>query len=174
MKLSSKSRRPSQTAPEIAPPSDYVTVTLPTHPLQGLRLPVARAVRAADGRRYVDVEHPQGLLVRLALEWTDRGGPLVPPHVQDREVRLAVRGLLELVRAVAAALDQHRAGPQGNAQVPCDARSNPLDAVTPERPTEQDALARAADAGAARDAQRLGHARAQNASRRSRSRGARS
>ncbi|MFE8600322.1 hypothetical protein [Archangium violaceum] len=51
---------------------ERVTVTLPVHPLKGVKLPVVRFIRSQDGRRYVDVEHPPGQYMRLPLEWTDR------------------------------------------------------------------------------------------------------
>ena len=90
---------------------ECVTVTLPVHPLKGVKLPVVRFIRSQDGRRYVDVEHPPGQYMRLPLEWTDRSPPLVPPSVGGREVRLSVPALLKLAQAVQAALEQRRGSP---------------------------------------------------------------
>ena len=81
-----------------------MTVTLPVHPLVGARLTVVRFVRHQDGRRYIDVEHPRGWTLRLPLDWTDRAASWAPPRISGCEVRLAVRGLVQLARAVDAAL----------------------------------------------------------------------
>jgi hypothetical protein len=88
-----------------------VTITLPTHPLRGVQLPVIRTARSQDGRRYIDVEHPPGWCMRLPIEWTDRSSPLVPPSIGGREVRLGISALLKLADAVEVALRQEHALP---------------------------------------------------------------
>ena len=81
---------------------DRVTVTMPIHPLNGVDLAVVRFERDYQhGGRYVVVERPQGgPVLRLPIEWTDRGPPWVPAQVDGRPVRLAASGLLRLARAV--------------------------------------------------------------------------
>ena len=123
------------------PLSERVTITLPVHPLKGVALPVARFIRSQDGRRYVDVEHPPGRYMRLPIEWTDRGPPLVPPSVNGQEARLSVPALLKLAQFVQAALERRRGSPA----VPIPeakptlrpARSTSLEARDEQRSDEQ-------------------------------------
>ena len=83
------------------------------HPLVGVRLAVVRNVRSLDGRqRYVDVEHPRGWVIRLPVEWTDRGSPSPPPRLGDREIRVAPGDLLRVAAAVEVALGR-KLGPPG-------------------------------------------------------------
>ena len=63
-------------------------------------LPVVRAVRCSNGRRYLDLQHPAGHVFRLPIEYTDQATPSVRAFA---EVRVSVAGLLKLVSAVAAA-----------------------------------------------------------------------
>jgi hypothetical protein len=100
-----------QTATCAGSVSDCVTITLPVHPLRGVRLPVVRTIRNQDGRRYIDVEYPRGWSLRLPIEWTDRSSPWVPPTVEGHEVRLSVSALLKLAGAVEVALGQEQAPP---------------------------------------------------------------
>jgi hypothetical protein len=82
-------------------------VTLPVHPFRGRRLVFVRSAVTEDGRRYVHVEGPRREVIVLPEEWTDRGAPVAtPPRVGEREVLLSARGLLELARTVADALDR--------------------------------------------------------------------
>ena len=80
---------------------DCVIITLPVHPLRGSRLPVVRVHRRRNGRRYLDVEHPYGWVIRVPAEWTDRVVTCSPPAIEGREAR-ASAGALSLL---AAALD---------------------------------------------------------------------
>jgi hypothetical protein len=92
-----------------------VTVTLAIHPLVGKKLRVAATVRDLGLLRYVNVECPDGRTLRLPLEWTDRAEPRAAPLCDGREVRLSARGLLELSRAVATALDRGATSPKSEA-----------------------------------------------------------
>lgn len=48
---------------------------MPVHPLLGQSLRLVRDYRDRSGRSFVLVEHPEGCVVRLPVEWTDRVGP---------------------------------------------------------------------------------------------------
>jgi Family of unknown function (DUF5372) len=97
-------RRPSRTASTTrVDPAETVTVTLPVHPLAGHALPVVRSVRCSDGRRYVDLEHPDGHVFRLPEGYTDRAAPTVATGVAERGLRAAVEDLLRVAAAVGAA-----------------------------------------------------------------------
>ena len=147
-----------------------MTITLPVHPLKGILLPMIRAVRGQDGRRYVDAEHPQGGFFRLPVEWTDRAAPWIAPRLHGREVLLDVRSLLELACAVRTALDSSRGRPKKGPVVPEQANP-PIHASDPEeRPTGERSMAGTAGDHAAGSARRVGHARPQSSSRRTKGR----
>lgn len=80
-----------------------MTVTLPVHPLAGHVLAVVRSVRSSDGRRYVDLQHPDGHVFRLPEGYTDRVGPAVAAGVAGRGLRATVQDLLRVAAAVGAA-----------------------------------------------------------------------
>jgi len=95
------SRRSSpQTTPLQSEVAESVTITLPVHPLVGQSLPLVREVYDRDRRRFLDVEHPRGWILRVPAEWTDRGPPSVGPSAP---IRGSVRGLRCLADQVAAA-----------------------------------------------------------------------
>jgi hypothetical protein len=142
-------------------------VTLPSHPFRGRRFAVVRLLVLVDGRRAVEVDGPDGRLLRLPEAWTDRGAPWTVPQIEGREVRLCARGLLELAHAVAAALDPPPVPSQIRARATRKPPSGPVDVPVRERRTQPTVLGRAADRGAARSARRVGHARSQGASGRS-------
>jgi hypothetical protein len=138
-----------------------VTITLPIHPLVGVRLALIRQVRSIDGkRRYIDAEHPCGWTIRLPIEWTDRAPSLLAPRVGDREIRLAAAGLLKVAAAVEVALGQKLDRVTISEQMVRHA-----DARLEERPAP---VVSAAGDGAARPARRVGRARPQDAPRTSR------
>jgi hypothetical protein len=84
-------------------------VTLPVHPFCGRRLVLIYSAVTKDGHRYVHVEGPEREMIVLPEAWTDRGAPVAaPPRVSGRDVLLSARGLLELARTVADALDRQR------------------------------------------------------------------
>jgi hypothetical protein len=78
-------------------------VTLPVHPLAGHVLAVVRSVRCSDGRRYVDLQHPDGHVFRLPEGYTDRGAPTVATGVAGHGLRAMVQDLLRVAAAVGAA-----------------------------------------------------------------------
>jgi hypothetical protein len=133
-----------------------VTITLPIHPLVGVRLALLRQVRSIDGkRRYVDAEHPCGWTIRLPMEWTDRAPSLLAPRIGDREVRLAAAGLLKLAAAVEVSLGQ---------KLDRASASEQMVRYTDARPEKRPApVVSAAGDGAARSARRMGRARPQDA-----------
>jgi hypothetical protein len=83
---------------------DSVTVTSPVHPLAGRVVAVVRWVRLRDGRRYVDVRHPEGSVLRLPLDLTDRGNP----YGAVTGARVSPSGLLRLASAIAASRAESR------------------------------------------------------------------
>ena len=78
--------------------ADSVTITSPVHPLAGRVVAVVRWVRLRDGRRYVDVRRPDGSVLRLPLDLTDRASPCGAMA----GARVSPSGLLRLASAVAA------------------------------------------------------------------------
>lgn len=80
-----------------------MTVALPVHPLVGHVLAVVRSFRSRDGRRYVDLQHPDGHVFRLPETYTDRAAPTVTAGMAERGLRAAVQDLLRLAAAVEAA-----------------------------------------------------------------------
>ena len=98
------SRRTIKTASETRGDRDQtVTVTLPVHPLAGHALAVVRSVRCRDGRRYVDLRHPDGHVFRLPEGYTDRAAPTLAAGLAARGLRAWVQDLLRLAAAVDAA-----------------------------------------------------------------------
>ena len=77
-------------------------VTSPVHPWVGQKLPVARRVRLADGRRYVDLRHPSGRVLRVPADFTDEA---LPAGLVGA-ARVSAAGLLRLAAAVAAHEEQ--------------------------------------------------------------------
>ena len=75
---------------------------MPVHPLAGSLLPVVRWVRSSDGRRYVDVRHTDGHVLRLPVDFTDQALPGRADAGAAGDVRVSVVGLLQLAAAVAA------------------------------------------------------------------------
>ena len=97
-------RRPARTAAGASgDPSQTVAVTLAVHPLAGAKLSVVRWIRTRDGRRYVDVVHPDGHVFRLPVAYTDQGTPTACEAGATGKVRGSVTGFLQLAAAVAAA-----------------------------------------------------------------------
>ena len=80
-----------------------MTVTLPVHPLAGHALAVVRFVRTSDGRRYVDLQHPDGHVFRLPEDYTDRAAPAVAASLAGRGLRATVQNLLRVAAAVGVA-----------------------------------------------------------------------
>lgn len=78
-------------------------MTLPVHPLVGRALAVVRSVRSSDGRRYIDLQHPDGHVFRLPEGYTDRAAPAVAAGAVGRELRATVQDLLRVAAAVGAA-----------------------------------------------------------------------
>jgi hypothetical protein len=148
---------------------ERVTVTLPAHPLEGVKLPVVRFIRSQDGRRYVDVEHPPGQYMRLPVEWTDRSPPFVPPSVGGRAVRLSVPALLELARAVQVALGRTL----GPSATPLAQGGPTLRHANVSFPEIRPAVGGTARGGKTATARHVGRPAAQGAARRNRRRGGR-
>ena len=144
-----------------------MTITLPTHPLQGVQLPFIRTARSQDGRRYIDVEYPPGWCMRLPIEWTDRSSPQVPPSIDGREVRLGISDLLKLADAVEVALRQEHAPPPAYDS----AAEHSFVHVTSSNPSTRIALVNTARGNPTRPPQSVDNPPAQNASRRGRKRG---
>jgi hypothetical protein len=80
-----------------------VIVTLPVHPLAGHVVAVVRSVRCGNGRRYVDLQHPDGHVFRLPEGYTDRAAPAIAAGVAGRGLRATVQDLLRVAAAVGAA-----------------------------------------------------------------------
>ena len=157
-------RQRSQTAPSARPSAEFVTVTLPVHPFCGRRLVLIYSAVTKDGRRYVHVEGPEREMIVLPEAWTDRGAPVAaPPRVSGREVLLSARGLLELARTVADALDRQRDPRQVSEEASIKRSSEPVDAISPDRSTRSNSSGRAAGRRAARPGGRVGNPRAQDA-----------
>jgi len=135
---------------------------MPIHPLSGALVSVVRFERNYQhGGRYVVIDGPRGGALRLPIEWTDRGPPWVPPVVDGRPVRLAVRGLLLLARMVEAVKARPLAQlPSGSPQSSSGPHDGKEDATT--------SLANRADESfrrrSSRSARRMGDTRAQKAS----------
>jgi hypothetical protein len=163
----SRSTSHSQTTTCAGPVSGCVTITLPTHPLQGVQLPVIRTARSQDGRRYVDVEHPPGWCMRLPIEWTDRSSPQVPPSIGGREVRLGISALLKLADAVEVALRQEHTPPPASDS----AAKHSFIHVTSSSPSTRTALVNTARGNPTGPPRSVDDPPAQNASRRGRKRG---
>lgn len=68
-----------------------------------MRLPFARLDRDQLGGRFIVVQYPRDGLLRLPVDWTDRGTPCIPPRAEGRELRVTVQLLLTLARACCAA-----------------------------------------------------------------------
>jgi len=103
---------------------------MPVHPFCGRKLPLVHPVVTADGRRYLDLAVPDGTMLRVPVEWTDRGAPVAPPRIDGRDVRLSARWLLELAGAVADMLDQQRGQPHISEQASIEEPpSGPVDAA---------------------------------------------
>ncbi len=77
---------------------------MPVHPFVGRRLPVVRWLKQR-GVRYVDLESPQGTTVRVPVEWTDHGAPIVVGAIRGRAAKLDVGGLRRLAEWVGRKLD---------------------------------------------------------------------
>ena len=75
---------------------------MPAHPLAGQSLRLVRSCRGRSGKSFVFVEDPQGYVLRLPVEWTDRVGPWQPLEVDGRNPKLDARVLLALAGAVDA------------------------------------------------------------------------
>jgi len=163
------SRRHRHTATGPPPLIECVTVTLPAHPLKGVKLPVIRFIRSQDGRRYVDVEHPPGQYMRLPVEWTDRSPPLVPPSVGGRAVHLSVPTLLELASAVQVAL----ARTHGRAATSLAQSGPTLTHANVSTPELRPAVGGTARGGKTATARHVGRPAAQSAAHRNRRRGGR-
>lgn len=128
---------------------------------------MVRWARSEDGRQYIDVENPRGGALRLPIDWTERGNPLVAPRVHGSEIRLSARGLVELANAVAAAVALPPVALKRNEGGDIEATSKPGEASAVERRAGDPFLEHASSACAARRDRRVGHARAETAARRS-------
>ena len=121
-------------------------VTLPVHPLVGQTLPVRCRVRSQDGRRYFDVEAPDGRCLRLPADWTDQGSPRVAASMSCqadmaalRELRTAVDALLWNIRE--DVLDTAR-GSSTSSMIEHPSNSDDAPALPPEpHPTLDDGSA---------------------------------
>ncbi len=149
-----------------------MTVTLPVHPLKGMRLPVLRWVRSQDGQRFVIIEHPRGWSIQLPVEWTDQASCWTPARIGDKEVKFTVRSLLALAEAVETALhaglDRSQTLPKlsqipEGAEPSVDASSGTQDVSSADDSLEDDSFRTPA-----RPAGSLGHPRAQGSARRAR------
>lgn len=100
-----RSRRPHHNAPGPILPPEQVTVTMPIHPLRGLKLKLLGLRRDHLTRRQTLIaEAADGSQLVLPVEWTDRGAPWAVPTLRGKPVRLCAHGLLLVGRAVATAL----------------------------------------------------------------------
>jgi hypothetical protein len=144
-------------------------VTLPGHPLRGVKLLVIKPVRSQDRQRdYVDVQHPEGWHMRMPIEWTDRALPRAPPRIRGRDIPLSMVGLQKLASAVRVALKQEVASVSAPAPAPGPTLKHAHGSATQVRP----AMVNTTRASKARDARRVGDAAAPSASRRGRKGGA--
>ena len=84
-----------------------VTVTMPTHPFFNQSLRISRIERGQRSKRFITVEHPKDGLLRLPIEWTDFSPLVVPSKVRNIELKAAVRELLKLALACAAATQEN-------------------------------------------------------------------
>jgi hypothetical protein len=82
---------------------------MPVHPHAGRPLPVVRWL-VQRGVRYVDVESPQGATLRVPVEWTDHGAPIVVGAIRGRAAKLDVGALRRLAEWVGQKLDGVGAG----------------------------------------------------------------
>lgn len=80
---------------------------MPIHPLKGLELKLVGMRRDHLARRLTLIaEVADGSHIVLPIDWTDRGTPWACPRVNGKDVRLCVRGLTAMGRAVETALGQ--------------------------------------------------------------------
>jgi len=137
---------------------------MPIHPFRGAALQVVREERdRKTGRRYVVVEHPRTGHLRLPEEWTDRSPQGPPPVLAGQPVRLSARGLIRLADAIEVVVGKELDPTSGVSTLCKEAeRARRIPAGEMVRPVGDDA------AGAAGG---VGHARAQGAASRPRSRG---
>jgi hypothetical protein len=82
-----------------------VTITMPIHPHVGRPLAVVRWL-VQRGVRYVDLESPQGSTLRVPVEWTDHGAPMVVAAIRGRAAKLDLGGLRRLAEWVGEKLDR--------------------------------------------------------------------
>lgn len=82
---------------------------MPIHPLCGQSLPVVQAYRDRSGHCFVHVKHPDGSVLRLPVEWTDRVGPWTAVQVEEKFPKVDAGVLLRLVRALEALREGHEA-----------------------------------------------------------------
>jgi len=79
---------------------------MPVHPYCGYELPVVRTergTRGARGKIHILVEAPDKRLLRLPIDWTNRGTQVTPAHIDNKLPVVNVRGLLFLAKICEAA-----------------------------------------------------------------------
>ncbi len=81
-----------------------IVVTAPVHPFYQQELIVIRYERDQSGARFVYVQHPRAGVLRLPIDWTNRGTKLNPPSVKGRDLLIDVKNLQKLAAACAVAL----------------------------------------------------------------------
>jgi hypothetical protein len=77
---------------------------MPVHPHVGRPLAVVRWL-VQRGVRYVDLESPQGTTLRVPVEWTDHGAPMVVAAFRGRAAKLDFVSLRRLAACVGEKLD---------------------------------------------------------------------
>ena len=87
---------PKHTTPSSQPPSGFVTITHPHHPLRGQRVEIVRLRRGNDPDLIVVL--PDGRHTAIALSSTDYAPPLESPPTMGAEHRLDLDGLRQVIK----------------------------------------------------------------------------
>jgi hypothetical protein len=92
--------RPQTTPQSKKVPWESVVITLPVHPLAGQSV-VVEGLKRQSGRQYVRVRHPDGSVLAVPVDWTDRWPQRCVPEVGTRRALLDPRRLQRAARVVA-------------------------------------------------------------------------
>ncbi len=82
---------------------ETVLVTMPVHPYCGHELAVVRTERGTRGKIHILVEAPDKRLLRLPIDWTNRGTQVTPVNIGNKSLVVNVRDLLFLAKICEAA-----------------------------------------------------------------------
>jgi hypothetical protein len=82
---------------------EFITVTMPLHPLCGQRLALIRTVGHRHGKRHVEIVHPRGWCIRVPESWTDRVAFVEPVLIGGQPVCILPDALLALAENLRSA-----------------------------------------------------------------------